>query len=104
MDGAARLRWGLLSTARISSDVIPGLQRSAKNELVAVASRTQDLADDFARRNGIPRAFGTYDAMLDDPSIDCVYLPLPNHLHGEWTRRAILAGKHVLCEKPFVRD
>src|SRR5690349_19215243 len=104
MDGAGRLRWGLLSTARISSDVIPGLQRSEKNELVAVASRNQGLADDFSRRNGIARAFGSYQALLDDPAIDCVYIPLPNHLHGEWTHRAVLAGKHVLCEKPFVAD
>jgi D-xylose 1-dehydrogenase (NADP+, D-xylono-1,5-lactone-forming) len=84
--------------------VVPGLQRSDKNELAAVASRDIAVAEDFARRNGISQAFGTYDAMLDDPTIDCVYIPLPNHLHGEWTRRAILAGKHVLCEKPFVGD
>lgn len=104
MDGATRLRWGLLSTARISSDVIPGLQRSTKNELAAVSSRDHSVADEFARRNNIPEAFGNYEAMLDDPAIDCVYIPLPNHLHGEWTHRAVLAGKHVLCEKPFVAD
>jgi xylose dehydrogenase (NAD/NADP) len=104
MDGASRLRWGLVSTARISADVIPGLQRSRKNELVAVASRDLAIAEEFARANNIPQAFGSYDAMLDDPAIDCVYIPLPNHLHGQWTHRAVQAGKHVLCEKPFVKD
>jgi D-xylose 1-dehydrogenase (NADP+, D-xylono-1,5-lactone-forming) len=98
------LRWGLLSTAAISADVIPGLQRSQRNRLDAVASRTLDTAQAFAEANGILRATGDYDALLDDPSIDCVYIPLPNHLHGEWTRRAVSAGKHVLCEKPFVMD
>ena len=104
MDTGTPLRWGLMSTARISSDVIPGLQRSRKNELVAVASRNQPAAEEFAHNNDIPLAVGGYDALLDDPTIDCVYIPLPNHLHAEWTRRAILAGKHVLCEKPFVAD
>jgi D-xylose 1-dehydrogenase (NADP+, D-xylono-1,5-lactone-forming) len=104
VDASSQLRWGLVSTARIASDVIPGLQRSGKNTLAAVASRDLGVAQDFARRNGIPQAHGSYDAMLDDPTIDCVYIPLPNHLHAEWTHRAILAGKHVLCEKPFVAD
>jgi xylose dehydrogenase (NAD/NADP) len=104
MNGASRLRWGLMSTARISSDVIPGLQRSDRNQLDAVASRNLATAEEFARKNGIPRAVEGYDAMLEDTTIDCVYIPLPNHLHAEWTRRAILAGKHVLCEKPFVYD
>ena len=101
---STRLRWGIISTAAISADVIPGLQRSVKNELVAVASRTQSAARSFADANGIPRAYGDYRDMLDDADIDCVYIPLPNHLHGEWTEQAILVGKHVLCEKPFVMD
>jgi xylose dehydrogenase (NAD/NADP) len=98
------LRWGLLSTAGINADVIPGLQRSEKNTLVAVASRDLDNAQRFAREYGIGQAFGDYAAMLADPSIDCVYIPLPNHLHAEWTQHALAAGKHVLCEKPFVSD
>lgn len=98
------LRWGVLSTAAISIDVIPGLQRSQRNRLDAVASRTLEAARTFADANGIPRAFGTYDDLLADLDIDCVYIPLPNHLHADWTRRAIMAGKHVLCEKPFVAD
>lgn len=100
----ARLRWGILSTARISADVIPGLQRSQRNQLAAVASRNLHNAEAFAETNAIPTAFGSYEELLEDPSIDCVYIPLPNHLHAEWTRRALLAGKHVLCEKPFVYD
>lgn len=88
MADSTPLRWGLVSTARITSDVIPGLRRSHKNELVAVASRKLASAEEFGRANNIPRVFGDYQAMLDDPSIDCVYLPLPNHLHAEWTRLA----------------
>jgi predicted dehydrogenase len=93
-----------VSTATISSDVIPGLQRSTKNELVAVASRDIAVAEKFAGVNNIREAFGSYEALLDEPTIDCVYIPLPNHLHAEWTQKALLAGKHVLCEKPFVAD
>lgn len=98
------LRWGLLSTAHITSDVIPGLRRSSKNELVAVASRQLESAQAFARENDIPKAFGTYEEMLADTKIDCVYIPLPNHLHGRWTESAIRANKHVLCEKPLVAN
>jgi len=104
MDGTTRLNWGLVSTAQISADVIPGLQRSRKNQLIGVASRDGVKGAEFARANNIPQAFDSYDAMLEDPAVDCVYIPLPNHLHAQWTRRAILAGKHVLCEKPFVAD
>lgn len=75
MDSTRLLRWGLISTARISADVIPGLQRSEKNELVAVASRSRSAAEDFARRNDIPRIHASYEALLQDPDIDCVYLP-----------------------------
>jgi D-xylose 1-dehydrogenase (NADP+, D-xylono-1,5-lactone-forming) len=93
-----------MSTARISSDVIPGLQRSQQNELVGVASRNHNTARQFARQYGIGRTYSSYEALLDDDAIDCVYIPVPNHLHGEWTRRALFAGKHVLCEKPFVTE
>lgn len=103
-DDSEKLTWGILSTARISTDVIPGLQRSAINRLTAVASRNIDTARAFAEANAIPHAFGSYEALLDDPDIQCVYIPLPNHLHAQWTQRAVLAGKHVLCEKPFVND
>ena len=98
------LRWGILSAARINSDLIPGLQRSQANELVAIASRTTEKARAAASQYQIPHAFGGYDELLSRGDIDCVYIPLPNHLHGPWTRRALEAGKHVLCEKPFVSD
>jgi predicted dehydrogenase len=95
------LNWGLLSTARINRALIPPLQVSKRNHLLAVASRTQDAADQYAREHKIPRAHGSYDALLADPEIDVIYNPLPNHLHAEWTIKAVEAGKHVLCEKPI---
>jgi len=95
------LRWGLLSTARINTALIPPLQASKRNKLVAVASRTKDKADAFAREKKIKRAYGSYEALLADPEIDVIYNPLPNHMHAEWTIKALEAGKHVLCEKPL---
>jgi predicted dehydrogenase len=95
------LRWGLLGTARINRAIIPPLRASARNELVGVASRTLVKAESYARQWEIPRAFASYQAMLDDPAIDVVYIPLPNSLHVPWTLAAIEAGKHVLCEKPL---
>ena len=95
------LNWGLLSTARINRALIPPLQVSKRNHLLAVASRTQEGADKYAREHKISRAYGTYEALLADPEIDVIYNPLPNHLHAEWTIKAVEAGKHVLCEKPL---
>jgi xylose dehydrogenase (NAD/NADP) len=95
------LRWGLLSTAHINKALIPPLRLSARNRLEGVASRSQAQADSYARDWGIPRAFGSYQAMLDDPGIDVVYISLPNSMHCEWTIKAAQAGKHVLCEKPL---
>jgi predicted dehydrogenase len=95
------LNWGLLSTARINRALIPPLQVSKRNHLLAVASRTQEAADKYAREQNISRAYGTYEALLADPEIDVIYNPLPNHLHPEWTIKAVEAGKHVLCEKPL---
>jgi xylose dehydrogenase (NAD/NADP) len=95
------LRWGLLSTARINRSVIKPLRASKRHILTSVASRSQDSADEYARQWRIPRAFGSYEDMLADPEIDVVYNPLPNHLHAEWTIKAMQAGKHVLCEKPL---
>jgi D-xylose 1-dehydrogenase (NADP+, D-xylono-1,5-lactone-forming) len=104
VSGPRPLRWAVLSTAQIASDVIPGLQHSDKNDLVAVASRDAANARRFAEEHRIPRAYDNYQDLLDEDDIDCVYIPLPNHLHGHWTRRGLAAGKHVLCEKPFVTD
>jgi predicted dehydrogenase len=96
-----RIRWGLLSTAHINRRLIPAIRASERGELVAVASRSQDSADAYAAQWGIPRAFGSYQALLDSDAIDAVYISLPNHLHAEWTITALRSGKHVLCEKPF---
>lgn len=95
------LNWGLLSTARINRALIPALRNSSRNRLGAVASRNQAAADAYAREWKIERALGSYEALLADPEIDVIYISLPNHLHAEWSIKALRAGKHVLCEKPL---
>ena len=95
------LNWGLLSTARINRALIPPLQVSKRNKLLAVGSRSQQTADAYAKDKKISRAYGSYGALLADPEIDVIYNPLPNHLHAEWSIKAVEAGKHVLCEKPL---
>ncbi|HSM72798.1 MAG TPA: Gfo/Idh/MocA family oxidoreductase, partial [Anaerolineales bacterium] len=95
------LNWGLLSTARINRALIPPLQISKRNRLLAVGSRTQESADAYARDRKIERAHGSYEALLADADIDVIYNSLPNHLHAEWTIKAVEASKHVLCEKPL---
>jgi predicted dehydrogenase len=95
------LNWGLLSTARINRALIPPLRASKRNEVVAVASRSMQRAKSYAREWDIPRVDGSYEALLADPEVDVIYNPLPNHLHAEWTIKALHAGKHVLCEKPL---
>jgi D-xylose 1-dehydrogenase (NADP+, D-xylono-1,5-lactone-forming) len=97
------MRLGILSTADINRKVIPGAHASEKVELVAVASREQARADEYARTWEIPRAHGSYEALLEDTDVDAVYIPLPNTMHREWSIRALEAGKHVICEKPFSR-
>jgi xylose dehydrogenase (NAD/NADP) len=95
------LNWGFLSTAKINQALMPALRESKRNRLQAVASRTQDTADSYAREWKIPKAFGSYESLLAASDIDVIYNSLPNHLHADWTIRALRAGKHVLCEKPF---
>jgi predicted dehydrogenase len=96
------LRWGILSTAGIATEkAIPGMLRAARCEVAAIGSRDQARAAAVAARHGIPRVHGSYEALLADPEVDAVYIPLPNHLHAEWTIAAARAGKHVLCEKPL---
>jgi D-xylose 1-dehydrogenase (NADP+, D-xylono-1,5-lactone-forming) len=95
------LNWGLLSTANINRALIKPLNASKQNRLLAVASRSQSSADTYAKQWKIPRAHGSYEALLNDPEIDVIYNSLPNHLHAEWTIKALRAGKHVLCEKPM---
>jgi xylose dehydrogenase (NAD/NADP) len=97
----SRLRWGLLSTARINRMIIPAIRASARSDVTAVASRALDRAQAYAAEWKIPRALGSYEALVDDPEIDILYIGLPNSLHVEWTVRALEAGKHVLCEKPL---
>ncbi|MGH2936068.1 MAG: Gfo/Idh/MocA family protein [Gaiellaceae bacterium] len=97
------VKWGIVSTADINRKVIPGAHASGKVELVAVASRDQARAEAYAREWEIPRAYGSYEALLADPEIEAVYISLPNTLHVEWSIGALEAGKHVLCEKPFTR-
>jgi predicted dehydrogenase len=96
------LRWGILSTAKIAREkVVPGMRRAPRCEVVALGSRDGDRARAVAEGLGIPRAHDSYEALLADPEVDAVYVPLPNHLHAEWTIAAARAGKHVLCEKPI---
>lgn len=97
-----KIRWGVLSTANIGTrKVIPAMQRAEHVEVVAIASRDLDRARGVADSLGIPKALGSYEELLSDPGVDAVYNPLPNHLHIEWSVRALEAGKHVLCEKPI---
>lgn len=95
------LKWGLLSTANINRRLIPAIRAAKQSELVAVASRDLARAEAYAAEWGIPRALGSYEALLADPGIDVVYISLPNSLHAEWAIKAAQAGKHVLCEKPL---
>ncbi|MBV8066077.1 MAG: Gfo/Idh/MocA family oxidoreductase, partial [Actinobacteria bacterium] len=97
------VKWGIVSTALINEKVIPGAHASDKVELIAVASRDQARADAYAQTWEIPRAYGSYEALLEDPDVEAVYISLPNNLHVEWSIKALEAGKHVLCEKPFAR-
>jgi xylose dehydrogenase (NAD/NADP) len=101
MSATSRVRWGILSTARINRLIIPAIRGSARSDLIAVASRDPGKARAYAAEWRIPRALGSYEALLADPEIDVVYVSLPNSLHAEWTVRALEAGKHVLCEKPL---
>lgn len=97
-----KVRFGVLSTARIGTEkVIPAMQRGDRTEVVAIASRSEARAREAAAGLGVPKAYGSYEALLADPDVDAVYNPLPNHLHVDWSIAAGEAGKHVLCEKPI---
>jgi hypothetical protein len=98
---AKKLRWGILGVANINNRILPSFLRARNAELRAIASRSVDKARAAAKAAGIPVAHGSYEALLDDPSIDAVYNPLPNTLHDEWTRNAAERGKHIWCEKPL---
>jgi predicted dehydrogenase len=97
-----KIRIGVLSTARIGrTKVIPGMQRAERCEVAAICSRDQESARRAAEELNIPKAYGAYEDLLADPDIDAVYIPLPNHLHVQWTLKAMARNKHVLCEKPL---
>jgi len=97
-----KVRWGVLGAASIAiRKVIPGMQQGDWSEIVGIASRDQAKAEAAARSVGVPKAYGSYQELLDDPDIEAIYNPLPNHLHVPWSIKAAEAGKHVLCEKPI---
>ncbi len=97
--------WGVLSVStHYRLRVHTYLVKSPLIEMRAVASRSREKAESFAREFGIPRWYGSYEDLLADKEIEAVYIPLPNHLHAEWVKKCADAGKHVLCEKPFARD
>jgi predicted dehydrogenase len=96
-----KIRWGVLGAARIATvKVIPAMMRGELTEIAAIASRDIERAKSAAADLRIPKAYGSYQELLDDPEIDAIYNPLPNHLHLPWSVKAAEAGKHVLCEKP----
>jgi predicted dehydrogenase len=98
---SAKLRWGILGTGNIARQFATGVKSSRRGSIAAVGSRNVETAQDFAGQRGIPNAHGSYDELLADRDVDAVYNSLPNSLHNEWTIKALRAGKHVLCEKPF---
>src|SRR6476660_7031639 len=105
MDSMRKIRWGVLSTARIGvNQVIPAMQQGTYSEVTAIASREKERADAVAARLGIANTYGSYAELLADPEVDAVYIPLPNEQHVPWSLKALEAGKHVLCEKPIALD
>ncbi|RYF42842.1 MAG: Gfo/Idh/MocA family oxidoreductase [Comamonadaceae bacterium] len=100
-----KVTWGVLSTANIGlAKVIPAMQKGQWCDMRAIASRSPQQARAAADQLGIATAYGSYEELLEDPQIEAIYNPLPNHLHVPWTLKAAQAGKHVLCEKPFAMD
>src|SRR5258708_3772356 len=97
----SKLRWGIISTGAIAHKLARGVLRSETGELVAVASRTESKAREFAKLYQIPHAHGSYEALLADPNVDVVYISTPHPQHREWALRAAQAKKHILCEKPL---
>ena len=103
MPSSGVVRWGILGPGSIATRFMRHAGEAANAEVVAVGSRTRERAAEFAATFGISRAHASYEALLDDPAVDAVYIGVPNSLHHPWTLRALAAGKHVLCEKPYSR-
>ena len=103
MPSSGLVRWGILGPGSIASRFMRRASEAANAEVVAVGSRAPERAAAFAATHGIARAHGSYEALLDDPAVDAVYIGVPNSVHHLWTMRALAAGKHVLCEKPYSR-
>jgi xylose dehydrogenase (NAD/NADP) len=101
MESKAPVRLGIIGPGGILTRFLPGAERSAAIDVAGVASRDAERARAFAADHDIPKSYGSYDAILGDPDIDAVYIPLPNAMHHEWTMRSLEAGKHVICEKPY---
>jgi len=100
----SKVKWGILGTAGIARKrVVPAMRDCKLAEVAAVGSRSLDKSREFAKEFGIPKACGSYEELINDPEIEVIYNPLPNHLHVEWSIRAASRGKHVLCEKPVAR-
>ncbi len=100
-----KVKWGVLSTANIGmAKVLPAIQKAVNGEVYAIASRSAGSAQKAADKLGIPVACSSYQELLDNPEVEAIYNPLPNHMHIEWTIKAMEAGKHVLCEKPLALD
>jgi len=98
---AQSVGWGILGTARIATRVGAAINRAEHSTLQAIGSRNADRAADWANEHGAMRSYDSYEAVLDDPQVDAVYIPLPPSMHHEWTLKAVARGKHVLCEKPL---
>jgi predicted dehydrogenase len=101
MPGTGQVRWGIIGTARIARKAFVPAVAAAGGVITTVAGRELSRASQYAAETGIARAVQGYQALLDDPDVDALYIPLPNALHAEWTARALQAGKAVLCEKPL---
>lgn len=100
-----KIKWGILSTAKIGIEkVIPAMQQSQNCEIFSIASRDLATAWEAAKQLDIPKAVGTYEELLADDEVEAIYIPLPNHMHVEWAKKCLEAGKHVLCEKPIGLD
>ncbi len=99
---SSKIRWGIISTAKIGvMKVIPAMQQAEFCEVSAISSRDYESSKAVAKKLGIPKYYGSYVELINDPDIDAIYNPLPNNMHLEWSVKSMAAGKHVLCEKPI---